>query len=408
MVAVRAMEFGQRATSSSFWERRRDGKLVYTGCKMTEAPDSSAQGGGGRRGERIRTLPATIGKAGKMSKTPQYIALSPPRIFVWRMFLFVTLAGLVGVVIQEQAKVAFFSNPVLNSLILAVLGVGVIYTFQQVLRLYPEIRWVNSFRMVDPGLVAERAPVMLAPMAMLLRRRQGQAALSTTAMRSMLDSIAARLDEARETTRYLVSLLVFLGLLGTFWGLLQTLQSVGGAIQALDTGSGDGAGMLSKLKESLEAPLRGMGTAFSASLFGLAGSLVLGFLDLQAGHAQNRFYNELEEWLSAITEIHPETLGGPQASPAQLRFALLDMQRTISDLGEKIEHGGRGDGGESLRDLSIGIERLVKQMRSEQQVVREWVEDQAHQQAEIANALRQHNELAVTLRDIAKRSARRD
>jgi hypothetical protein len=365
-------------------------------------------GRSGAEKAHIRTLPATIGKAGKMSKTPQYVALSQPRVFVWRMFLFVTLAALVGVVIQEQAKVAFLNNPVLNGLILGVLGIGIIYTFQQVLRLYPEIRWVNSYRVADPGLAMERAPVMLAPMAMLLRRRQGQAALSTTAMRSILDSIASRLDETRETTRYLVSLLVFLGLLGTFWGLLLTLQSVGGAIQVLDANGADSVSMLGKLKDSLEAPLKGMGTAFSASLFGLAGSLVLGFLDLQAGHAQSRFYNELEEWLSAITEIHPEALGGPQASPAQLRFAMLDMQRTISDLGEKIEHGvGRGDG-EALRELSMGIERLVKQMRSEQQVVREWVEDQAHQQADIASALRQHNELAMTLRDIAIRSARRD
>jgi hypothetical protein len=149
-----------------------------------------------------------------------------------------------------------------------------------------------------------------------------------------------------------------------------------------------------------------MGTAFSASLFGLAGSLVLGFLDLQAGHAQSRFYNELEEWLSAITEIHPEAVGA-QGSPAQLRFAMLDMQRTISDLGEKIDHGG-GDSGAAIRDLTIGIERLVKQMRSEQQVVREWVEDQAHQQAEIASALRQHNELVLTMRDMAFRNTRRD
>lgn len=324
------------------------------------------------------------------------------------MFLFVTLAALIAFVIQEQAKTAFFSNPVLNGLILSVLGIGIIYTFQQVLRLYPEIRWVNSYRVADPGLALDRAPVMLAPMAMLLRRRQGQAALSTAAMRSILDSIASRLDESRETTRYLVSLLIFLGLLGTFWGLLQTLHSVGGAIEVLDTTGGDSSSMLGKLKESLEAPLKGMGTAFSASLFGLAGSLVLGFLDLQAGQAQSRFYNELEEWLSAITEIHPEMAAGAQGSPAQLRFALLDMQRSISELGERMERSSRGDATEALRELSQGIERLVKQMRSEQQVVREWVEDQAHQQAEIASALRQHNELTTTLRDLAIRSARRD
>jgi hypothetical protein len=342
-----------------------------------------------------------------MSKT-HYYKLSKPQMFVWRMFLFVALASFVAVILYGQIVTAFNSNPALNGVIIGTLGFGVIYTFQQVLRLYPEIRWVNNFRIADPGLAAEKPPVMLAPMATLLMRRQGQAALSTAGMRSILDSIGSRLDESRETTRYLIGLLVFLGLLGTFWGLMQTVQSVGLTINSLGgNGNGESGAMFEELKNGLTAPLAGMGVAFSSSLFGLAGSLIVGFLDLQASHAQTRFYNELEEWLSGITEIGQETgaavVGGGQ--PAQLRFAILDMQRTMTDLAEKIEQGMvRNNNGEAMLELSRGIDRLVKQMRAEQKVVREWVDEQANQQNAIAHVLREQNKLATILRDVAARS----
>jgi MotA/TolQ/ExbB proton channel family len=344
-----------------------------------------------------------------MTKTPYYKTLSKPQTFVWRMFLFVALSSFVAVILYNAIVVAFNSNPALNAVIIGTLGFGIIYTFQQVLRLYPEIRWVNSFRIADPGLAVERSPVMLAPMATLLRRRQGQAAISSTAMRSMLDSIGSRLDESRETTRYLVGLLVFLGLLGTFWGLMQTVQAVGLTITSLGGGgSGEGSVMFEELKNGLAAPLKGMGVAFSSSLFGLAGSLIVGFLDLQASQAQTRFYNELEEWLSGITELSPEgTSVAAQGQPAQLRFALLDLQRSMTDLAEKIEQGMvRNNSGEAMLELSRGIDRLVKQMRAEQKVVREWVDEQAHQQNALANVLREQNKLATILRDVAVRPPR--
>jgi hypothetical protein len=275
-----------------------------------------------------------------------------------------------------------------------------------VMRLYPEIRWVNSFRISDPGLTVERPPIMLAPMATLLRRRQGQAALSASTMRSILDSIAARLDESRETTRYLVGLLVFLGLLGTFWGLMETVQSVGATIGALAP-SGEGAVAFEELKTGLEAPLKGMGVAFSSSLFGLAGSLIVGFLDLQASQAQTRFYNELEEWLSGITEIGGENAVAVQGQPAQLRFAMLEMQRSIVDMADKIEQGlARGNNNDAILELSKGIDRLVKQMRAEQKVVREWVDEQAQQRNELTSVLREQNKLATILREVAVRSPR--
>jgi hypothetical protein len=339
-----------------------------------------------------------------MSKT-HYYKLSKPQTFVWRMFLFVALASFIGIILYESILTAFNSNPALNGVILGTLGFGVIYTFQQVIRLFPEVRWVNNFRLADPGLAAEKPPVMLAPMATLLMRRQGQAALSATAMRSLLDSIASRLDESRETTRYLVGLLVFLGLLGTFWGLMQTVNSVGLTINTLGgTGNGENTAMFEELKNGLTAPLAGMGIAFSSSLFGLAGSLIVGFLDLQASHAQSRFYNELEEWLSSITELGQEGSGNTAGQPAQLRFAILDMQRTMTDLAEKIEQGMvRNNNGEAMLELSRGIDRLVKQMRAEQKVVREWVDEQAHQQNAIAHVLREQNKLATILRDVAAR-----
>jgi hypothetical protein len=213
-----------------------------------------------------------------------------------------------------------------------------------------------------------------------------------------MDSIGSRLDEARETGRYLVGLLVFLGLLGTFWGLLQTITSVGGAIDAIDTGATDNVTMFSDLKAGLAAPLKGMGTAFSSSLLGLAGSLVLGFLELQAGHAHNRFYNELEEWLSGITELTPGGNVSTDQVNRQLSTAILHMQRAVEDLSSRLSDQaiagsvappGGGGGEEQIRELARGVNQLVSQMRAEQKVVREWVDEQAAQQSEVASALRE-------------------
>ena len=350
-----------------------------------------------------------------MSKPSYYKTLSGPQIFVWLMLLFVVLIGLIVTIFHQKILelVNFSSSTPLKLLIAGVLIFGILLTFQQVFRLFPEVRWVNNFRISDPGLADDNVPVMLAPMAVMLRRRQGQAAISATAMRSILDSIASRLDESRETTRYLVGLLIFLGLIGTFWGLLITTGSVGDAIRALNTDGKETAQVFQDLKTSLETPLSGMGTAFSASLLGLAGSLILGFLDIQAGQAQSRFYNELEEWLSTMTELRAEGAGEAPGSQAQFRFALLDMQRSITDLAEKIEQGViRGGGGgapnnESLIRLSDGIEKLVQQMRAEQKVLREWVDEQSHNQSELALVLKEQNRLAGALREIAVR-ARRD
>ena len=325
--------------------------------------------------------------------TKQYkTKLTRPQVFLWRMTLFLILAVLLAIILDgqtEQLRRSFMANPGLNGLIIAVLVVGIVYAFRQVLRLYPEINWVNNFRISDPGLSVDKQPVLLLPMATMLRDRTGHLALATGSARTLLESVASRLDEQRETTRYLVGLLVFLGLLGTFWGLLQTVSSVGNTINALDTTGGENVLLFDQLKEGLAGPLGGMGIAFSSSLFGLAGSLILGFLDLQAGHAQSRFYNELEDWLANITELQSVDPGTKDVSP-QLRFALLDMQRSLSDLNERVEQRILNDNtGDAVKDLAQGVDKLIRQMRAEQKVVREWADEQAQQQHELATVLRQ-------------------
>ncbi|MGY4299302.1 hypothetical protein ACVWXN_007397 [Bradyrhizobium sp. i1.4.4] len=217
----------------------------------------------------------------------EYTKLSSPSVFLVRMLVFLVLCTLVGVVLYKQIILAFFANPGLNALIGGVLFIGIILAFRQVIRLYPEVSWVNNFRIADPGLAPSRHPKLLAPMAMILGgERTGRMTITQTTMRHLLDSIATRLDEARDISRYMTGLLVFLGLLGTFWGLIETVGSVGKVIDGLKVG-GDSGALFDTLKEGLAAPLGGMGISFSSSLFGLAGSLILGFLDLQSSQAQN-------------------------------------------------------------------------------------------------------------------------
>lgn len=323
---------------------------------------------------------------------PLHKSLSRPSVYLMRMLVFLALIGFIAAAASHMLWTAFWTNPFLNGIIVFVLVVGILMSFQQVLRLYPEIHWVNGFRVADPGISTGPLPTLLAPMATMLRERKGALSLSTTAMRTIMDSIGTRLDEARDTGRYLVGLLVFLGLLGTFWGLLETISSVGNTIQALDTRNADGGVLFDELKSGLAAPLKGMGTAFSASLIGLSGSLVLGFLELQASHANSRFYYELEEWLSGITELTPADAAKGDALSRQIFGSLLDVHRGITELSERI---GAGIGGgaplkeDTLRELANGVSGLANQMRQEQQVLRQWVDEQAQQNQEVAALLRE-------------------
>jgi hypothetical protein len=337
-------------------------------------------------------LPMARARPNDPASKPFHRTMNSPAPFLRGMIIFLMLVAFLVAIIHRQLLSAFWTNPLLNGLIIGVLLIGILRAFGQVVRLYPEIRWVNAFRIADPGLSMEHKPVLLAPMAAMLRDRRGQLSLSTTSMRSIMDSIGGRLDEARETGRYLVGLLVFLGLLGTFWGLLETMQSVGKAIASLDTKQSDSVLVFEELKNGLAAPLRGMGTAFSASLMGLAGSLILGFLDLQASHAHNRFYNELEEWLSGITELTPGS-APPDVLMPQMVGSMQEMQRALADMAHRISSSPPGEGGEvngaMVKELAVGIDQLVRQMRAEQKVVREWVDEQATRQAEVTSVLKE-------------------
>jgi hypothetical protein len=315
-----------------------------------------------------------------MAKELDPLKLSSPRIFLLRMLVFIVLGGLIAFLLYKQIEVAFMANPGLNTLIIAVLFIGIVLAFRQVVRLYPEIAWVNNFRLADPGLAVERAPVLLAPMAAILGSRIGRMAISAQMMRGILDSIATRLDEARDISRYMTGLLVFLGLLGTFWGLIETVSSVGGVIQGLKA-TGDAGSMFDSLREGLAAPLGGMGISFSSSLFGLAGSLVLGFLDLQSSQAQNRFYTELEDWLSTTVYDQAAEPIASAAGAGEVRSAIERLRDAVN------EAGGSKAASAAMSNLAEAIQGLVHHMRTEQQMIRDWVDSQAEQQREIKRLL---------------------
>jgi hypothetical protein len=305
--------------------------------------------------------------------------LSSPRIFLVRMLVFLVLCALVMVVLYKQIITAFFANPGLNALIGAVLLIGIILSFRQVIRLYPEVAWVNNFRVADPGLALERYPTLLAPMAAILGggERTGRVRISQQTMRHLLDSIATRLDEARDISRYMTGLLVFLGLLGTFWGLIETVGSVGKVIDGLKVG-GDAGALFDTLKEGLAAPLGGMGISFSSSLFGLAGSLILGFLDLQSSQAQNRFYTDLEDWLaSTVREYAGDSAG---AAGGDLSVAMERLRTAMEDSGNR-------NTTTAMANLAEAIQGLVAHMRTEQQMIREWADGQGEQNREIKRLL---------------------
>src|SRR5271165_3798040 len=294
--------------------------------------------------------------------------LTSPRIFLVGMAAFLALVGFVVLILYKQIALAFSANPGLNGLILGVLAIGALFTFRQVIRLFREIHWVNSLTgAVTDG--APPAPRLLAPMAVMLNAGAGARGLSTLTTRAILDSIATRLDEGRELSRYLVGLLVFLGLLGTFWGLLETVHSIAGVIDSMKTGV-DSASMFDALKTGLSAPISGMSVSFTSSLFGLASSLVLGFLDLQAGQAQNRFYSEFEEFLA----------GHVQTTPVVDAIAEAPI---VPQIGVEHQRDAK-----AIATLAEGIQALVGHMRIEQQQIRDWVDAQAVQQEDIGKLLR--------------------
>ena len=307
--------------------------------------------------------------------------MTQPSRFLGRMGLFLLLVlGVSGLLIQALSS-AFMSNAALNGVIVGVLLIGIVHAFRTVTMLRAEVTWIENFRHDSIARSSEEMPRLLAPMATMLGERTGQLSLSTIALKTLLDGIAARLDESREISRYMIGLLVFLGLLGTFWGLLETVKSVSGVIAGLEITGGDINTAFATLKSGLTAPMAGMGTAFSSSLFGLAGSLVLGFLELQAGQAQNRFYNDLEEWLSSLTRLGSGGVGSEsdQSVPAFIQALLEQMADGLEGLQRTLARGeeNRIDYNRLLFELTEKIGALTEQMSSEQTLLLKFGETQA-------------------------------
>ena len=300
------------------------------------------------------------------------------------MVLFLVLVAGLAALLGRPLVNAFMGNPAVNGVILGILIAGIVYIFRQVLSLDPELRWIEDFRNHEAGggdSAGETAPRLLGSMARMLEAQQGRrVSLSATSLQALLDGIASRLNETRETSRYLIGVLIFLGLLGTFYGLLETVRSVGDVIGALNIGANDVARAFADLKSGLESPLHGMGTAFSASLFGLAGSLVLGFLDLQAGQAQNRFYNELEESLSAYTRLStgPLSDGGDGSVPAYIQALLEQTADSLENLQRIIARGeeSRIGANATLASLTDRLGVLGEQMKAGQMLMVRLAENQ--------------------------------
>ncbi len=303
------------------------------------------------------------------------------RVLLW-MCVFLVVVVAVCALLFDPLRQAFIANQIFNSMILGVLLVGITINFRQVSTLGPASVWIESFREESSKLSVESRPRLLAPMAKLLSSiHQTGFRVSALTVRSMLEAIRMRLDESRDLSRYMIGLLVFLGLLGTFWGLLDTVRSVGGVISGLSLGE-DVAATFEGLKSDLKAPLSGMGTAFSSSLFGLGGALVLGFLDLQAGHAQNRFYNQLEEWLSELIHLPSGgglTVEGEQSLP---RYVEALLEQTADNLDKLQRAMARGEddrrvGQNTLREFAERLAELSDQMRGDQKLVAGLTQSQA-------------------------------
>jgi len=291
--------------------------------------------------------------------------MNSPNRFIQRMIVFIVLNLILGFFLISSLSDAFLTNPIINGLIFSVLGFGIIIIFRQVYTLRPEIQWIEGYKRNKAkgltGNLDNKKLVLLAPMASLLEEHKGRFTISSLAMRSLLDSLNLRLDETREISRYLIGLLVFLGLLGTFWGLLNTIGSVGEVINSLGTEDEDSSLMFLKLKEGLKQPLDGMGTAFSSSLFGLSGSLILGFLDIQASQSQNQFYNDIEEWLSTMSLI---AVNNKDSQKIQEDGVPIYVQALLEQTAESIDslQSTLGRGEDERKHLADNFANLAEKM----------------------------------------------
>jgi len=281
------------------------------------------------------------------------------------MLVIVGAVALVVFALFARVQSFFLSNPVLNGVILLVFFIGVLACFWQVFQLISSVKWIEGFVENRDENEIDNAPRLLATLAALLRTRAKEMQIGASSSRSILDSVATRIDEARDITRYIVNLLIFLGLLGTFYGLATTVPALVETIQSLAVDdSGDGAKGFSRLMAGLEKQLGGMGTAFSSSLLGLAGSLLVGLLELFAGHGQNRFYRDLEEWLSSITRLgysSGDAESGEQGVVAGVLQHMSDQMEAMQDMFTQSDVS-RALVDEKLGGLAVSVERLTDRM----------------------------------------------
>ncbi|WP_428491102.1 flagellar motor protein MotA [Rhodopila sp.] len=313
--------------------------------------------------------------------------MTRPSGYLVRMLVFLVAVAIVAALLAPVLITTFNNNPVLNSLIMLILLLGIVWNLNLVLRLRPEVLWLETYQTSRSRLAALPSPKLLAPMASMLAIREGRSGnaearhftLSTGAMRSLLDGLASRLDESRELSRYMTGLLIFLGLLGTFWGLLKTVTSVSDVIASMTMGNGDMNLMFEQLKTGLARPLAGMGTAFSASMYGLSGALVLGFLDLTAGQAQNRFFNELEEWLAGLTRLSSGALSEGEGSVPVYVQALLEQTAENMESLQRVltrDEENRTQVNQAVVTLNERLGALADTMRANQQLMMRIAESQ--------------------------------
>ena len=310
--------------------------------------------------------------------------MTNPNHYLIRIFLFLIILLVPAGFLLAPLHGAFMANPGLNGFILASFLIGVIFISLKVALLGPEVKWILNYRVATGARQKnQNPPSLLAPIATMLgSRRDGNVSLSTNSLRSLLDSIDARLSESRDISRYLIGLLIFLGLLGTFWGLLETVAAVGQVIDGLSLKNDNLQRAFSDLKVGLAAPLAGMGTAFSSSLFGLAGSLALGFLDLQLGQAQNRFYKDLEEWLSGLTKLSSGGSGFTEGetSASAYQAALFEQTAESLDRLQRVivrNEDQRQDNNKNLIQMNERIALVVEEIKAGNDLLNQLLKSQS-------------------------------
>ncbi len=265
--------------------------------------------------------------------------------FIFRVMLFMAILSGLGFYHFDKLQTFFLTNQTLNTLILSILFIGIIFILRQLFILESEVNWLNNILKTQKGLKTSiKSPQLLKYLDNFLRKQKGNVIFSQSSLRTIMESLEGRIVESREISKYLIGLTIFLGLLGTFWGLLETINSVGTTVNNLDF-SENTQKLFKVLKQGLEEPLSGMGTAFSSSLFGLGGSLILGFLDLQNNQAQNRFFNTVEEKLSDYTKFSLMNMDdddkknlSPAYIEALIEVTTENLQKSTSVIDKQNEH----------------------------------------------------------------------